>query len=38
MMQATEYGSLHNPISDRYPVSVLVERDLVRTGLWQTGA
>jgi len=28
MMQAAEYGSLHNPVSDRQTVSVLVGRDL----------
>jgi hypothetical protein len=29
MMQAAEYGSLYNPISERQTVSVLVEWDLV---------
>jgi hypothetical protein len=38
MMQAAEYGSLHNPVSDRQTVSVLVRRDLVRRALRQTGA
>jgi hypothetical protein len=37
MMQAAEYGFLYNPISDRQTVSVLVERELVRIGLRQTG-
>ena len=38
MMQAAEYGFLYNPISDRQTVSVLVERELLRIGLRQTGA
>src|SRR5215510_5219757 len=37
VMQAAEYGSLHNPISARQPVSVLVGRDRIRHGLRQTG-
>jgi hypothetical protein len=38
VMQAAEYGSLHNPVSDRQTVSMFVGRDLVRHGLGQTGA
>src|SRR6516165_10110927 len=38
MMQAAEYGSLHNPVPDRQTVSALVRRNLVRHGLRQTGA
>jgi hypothetical protein len=38
MMQAAEYGSFHNPVSDRQTVSMLVGRKLVRHGLRQTGA
>ena len=38
MMQAAEYGSLYNPISDWQTVSVLAGRNLVRHGLRQTGA
>jgi hypothetical protein len=29
LIEAAEYGSLYNPISDRQTVSVLVERELV---------
>jgi hypothetical protein len=38
VMQAAEYGVLYNPISDRQTVSVLVEWELLRIGLRQTGA
>jgi hypothetical protein len=38
MMQATEYGSLHNPVPDRQTMSVLVGRNLLRNLLRQTGA
>jgi hypothetical protein len=38
MMQAAEYGFLYNPIADRQTVSVLVEWELLRIGLRQTGA
>src|SRR5215471_18150093 len=38
MMQAAEYGSLDNLVSDRQTVAVLVGRNLVRHGLRQTGA
>jgi hypothetical protein len=31
-MQAAEYESLHNPVSDRQTVSVLVGRELRQTG------
>ena len=33
MMQAAEYGSLHNPVPDRQTVSVLVGGNLLRLGL-----
>ena len=38
MMQAAEYGSLHNPVPDRQTVSVLVGGNLFRLGLRQTRA
>ena len=38
VMQAAEHGSLHHAVPDRQPVSVLVGLDMVRHGLWQTGA
>jgi len=38
IIQAAEYGSLYNPISDWQTVSVLVGGKLVRHGLRQTGA
>ena len=38
MMQAAEYGSLYNLVSDRHTVLVLVGWNLVRYGLRQTGA
>src|SRR5215831_8709858 len=37
MMQAAKYGSLHNPVSERQPVSVLVGRDQIRHGLRRPG-
>lgn len=38
MMQAAEYGSLHNPVADRQTVLVLVGGNLLRLGLRQTRA
>jgi hypothetical protein len=38
MMQAAEHGYLHNPISGRQLMPVVVRRDLVRHGLWWAGA
>ena len=37
MMQAAKYGSLHNPVPDWQTVSVLIEGNLLRHGLGQTG-
>ena len=37
MVQAAEYGSLHNPVPNRKTVSVLVAGKLLRHRLRQTG-
>jgi len=38
MMQAAEYGSLHNPVPERQTMSVLVGGNLLRLGHRQTRA